>query len=325
MSPRKKSPQKHPAAFTLVELLAVVAIIGTLVGLLLPAVQAAREAARMSQCVNNLKQWGIAMHNHHDATKYLPYGNNRCYPLGSEATKPNTRPQRRTFVISLWPYLEQSDLFSAYDPNRPFYDQTTNASGRSNQSLGNTPASHYYCPSDKPGAKAAADQYVRCRLNYVVNFGPNVLFSAGAVAPFGWDTSSGMANFVPYRKSLKDITDGTSKTLLISEARVPQVDASGDFRGDVLNEEAQLWFMAVSTPNSGADMTSAPGKCDSTVNTYLPCSFGENAAAARSRHPSGVNAVMCDGSVRFFADSIQLSTWAALSTMNQGETIGGDQ
>jgi len=185
------NPRKHPAAFTLVELLVVIAIIGTLVGLLLPAVQAAREAARMSQCTNNLKQWGIAMHNHHDATKYLPYGTNRCYPLGSEATKSNTAPQRRTFVVSLWPYLEQSDLFSAYDPNLGFYNLTTNASGKSNQSLCNSPASHYYCPSDRPGAKAAADQYVRCRLNYCVNFGPNGLFTAGAIAPFGWDASNG--------------------------------------------------------------------------------------------------------------------------------------
>jgi prepilin-type N-terminal cleavage/methylation domain-containing protein/prepilin-type processing-associated H-X9-DG protein len=326
MIPQRKSPRKNPPGFTLVELLVVIAIIGTLVGLLLPAIQAARESARLSQCTNNFKQWGLAMHNHHDATKYLPYGNNRCYPLGSEATKSNNRNQRRSFVVSLWPYLEQSDLFSAYDPNRAFYDQTTNASGRSNQSLGNTPASHYYCPSDRPGAKIAADQYVRCRLNYVVNFGPNALFTAGAVAPFGWDAANGgYNNFVPYRKAFKDITDGTSKTLLMSETRVPQVDSSGDFRGDVLNEEAQLWFMALSTPNSGSDET-GNGKCDSTVRTYLPCSNGwSNVAAARSRHPNGVNAVMCDGSVRFFADSIQLSTWAALSTMNQGDTIGEDQ
>ena len=284
----------------------------------------------MSQCTNNLKQWGIAMHNHHDALKALPYGNNRCYPLGSEATKSNNRSQRRTFVVSLWPYLEQSDLYSAYNPNKCFYDQTL-SSGRSNQLLCNVPASHYYCPSDKPGAKSAADVYVRCKLNYVVNFGPNVLFTAGAVAPFGWDSATGggayggMSYFVPYRKSFKDITDGTSKTLLMSEARVPQDDSSGDFRGDVLNEEAQLWFMAASTPNSGIDMSSQSG-CKTAVSTYLPCTNGnDNSAAARSRHPNGVNAVMCDGAVRFFADSIQLSTWAALSTMNQGDAIGDYQ
>ncbi len=306
---------KHSSGFTLVELLVVIAIIGTLIGLLLPAVQSAREAARRSQCTNNLKQWGLAMHNHHDATGYLPYGNNRCYPLGTENTKPGIRNQRRTFVISLWPYLEQAELFSSYDPSKHFYQSP-------NLALCAVPASHYYCPSDRPGAKAAADIYVRCRLNYVVNFGPDKLYTAGAVAPFGWDSSGGFANFVPYRKSFKHITDGTSKTLLMSETRVPQVDSVGDFRGDVLNEEGQLWFMAVSTPNSGSDMTSGAG-CDATVATYMPCTTGsDNVAAARSRHPNGVNAVMCDGSVRFVADSIRLDTWAALSTMNQGEPIG---
>jgi prepilin-type processing-associated H-X9-DG protein len=126
---------------------------------------------------------------------------------------------------------------------------------------------------------------------------------------------------VPYQKAFKDITDGTSKTLLMSEVRLAQNDSGGDFRGDVFNDEGGLWFMAKNTPNSGSDESAY---CDST--SEMPCSSpGGNAAAARSRHPNGVNAVMCDGAVRFFADSVQLATWAALSTMNQGDTIGGDQ
>jgi len=317
-------PRARPAAFTLVELLVVIAIIATLVGLLLPAIQSTRESARASHCTNNLKQWGMAMQTHHDVSKGLPYGNNRCYPLGSEITKSGTNPQRRTFVVSVWPYLEQADLFATYDPNRGFYDQTANPSGRSNQQLCNTPASHYYCPSDRPGAKMSYDQYVRCRLNYVVNFGPNTLFTAGAVAPFGWTAANGgFTNFIPYRKALKDITDGTSKTLLMSETRFPLDDSSIDFHGDVFNESKQLWFMANTTPNSGIDRTST-GACAGL--SYLPCvGSGYNVAAARSQHRNGVNAVMCDGSVRFVVDTIDLSTWAALSTMNQGETLGGDQ
>ncbi len=315
------SQSQRRSAFTLVELLVVIGIIGTLVGLLLPAVQSAREAARRSQCTNNLKQWGLAMHNHHDATKYLPYGSNRVYPLGTEASKPGNNNQRRAFVVSLWPYLEQSDLFSAYDPKRQFYSQSANGSGRSNISLCNIPASHYYCPSDRPGAKKADDPYVRCRANYVVNYGPNALFTAGAVAPFGWKSAGSFNNCVPYQKAFKDITDGTSKTLLMAEARLAGNDSEGDFRGDVFNDEGGLWFMAKNTPNSGSDESPY---CVST--SEMPCSnTGNNAAAARSRHPNGVNAVMCDGSVLFFADSVQLATWAALSTMNQGDTIGGDQ
>ena len=316
--------RKHPAAFTLVELLVVIAIIGTLVGLLLPAIQAAREAARMSQCVNNLKQWGVAMHNHHDAVKALPYGNNRVNPPGTEASKLGQGTIRRTFVVSLWPYLEQSDLFTAYDPNKGWYDMSTNVSGRTNQSLGAMRATHYYCPSDRPGAMWTANIYVFCRSNYVTNHGPSVFYAAERKAPFGWTGSTnGYSNYIPYRTNFKDVTDGTSKTLLMSELRVTPSDGTGDMRGTTMNDAGTPWFMAVATPNSGSDeLNSAGAVCNNTETADMPCFVGANmAVAARSRHPGGVNAVMCDGSVRFFADSIQLSTWAALSSMNGGEQI----
>ena len=327
MSPREKIPLKNPAAFTLVELLVVIAIIGTLVGLLLPAIQAAREAARMSQCVNNLKQWGVAMHNHHDAVKALPYGNNRVNPPGTEASKLNQAPSRRTFVVSLWPYLEQSDLFSAYDPSKGWYDMTTNASGKTNQSLGAVRATHYYCPSDRPGAMWTANAYVFCRSNYVTNHGPSVFYAAERKSPFGWTAShpsNGYSYYIPYRTNFKDVTDGTSKTLLMSELRVTPSDGTLDVRGTTMNDQGTPWFMAVATPNSGSDQVNTPSAvCNNTETADMPCSVGGNnmAVAARSRHPGGVNAVMSDGSVRFFADSISLATWAALSTMNNGEQI----
>jgi prepilin-type N-terminal cleavage/methylation domain-containing protein/prepilin-type processing-associated H-X9-DG protein len=320
---------KPSTGFTLVELLVVIAIIGTLIGLLLPAVQSAREAARRSQCTSNLKQWGLAMHNHHDATGYLPYGNNRVNPPGAESSQPNTRPARRTFVVSLWPYLEQADLFAAYNPSRGFWETSVNTSGLSNLAVSATKASHYYCPSDRPGAMWRGNSFVHCRLNYVTNWGPNVFYAAGKrQAPFGWSgflppSAGGWASFIPYRTKFADITDGTSKTLLMSELRFPPRDESTDIRGCGLNDEGTPWFMAVTTPNSGEDESNATGStCNNSETPDMPCRMAGNVAiAARSRHPGGVNTVMCDGSVGFVQNTITLTNWAAMSTMNEGDFV----
>ena len=110
------SPRPRPAGFTLVELLVVIAIIGVLVALLLPAVQAAREAARRSQCGNNLKQIGLALHNYHDTLKWFPPG---AVFEGGASTAPNAQPinQRGSMHVRLLPYMEQQALYNAFDFN----------------------------------------------------------------------------------------------------------------------------------------------------------------------------------------------------------------
>ena len=108
---RRPSVGPRRLAFTLVELLVVIAIIATLIGLLLPAVQSAREAARGSQCKNNLKQWGLGMHNHLSAKRY--------FPLGVQSS-PN-----RTFVIAVWPYMENQTVADRYDMTKNWQDTGT--------------------------------------------------------------------------------------------------------------------------------------------------------------------------------------------------------
>jgi prepilin-type N-terminal cleavage/methylation domain-containing protein len=144
-------------AFTLVELLVVIAIIGTLVGMLLPAVQSAREAARVSQCGNNLKQYALGMQNYHDAQGVLPLGTSywQCINV--------------SWLPVLWPYIELNDLASRFKYNQTFggWPNVGSASQRLPLSL---PISLYYCPSDRPNAvQVDAWNTVISRSNYATN------------------------------------------------------------------------------------------------------------------------------------------------------------
>lgn len=300
-SPRRRT------GFTLVELLVVIAIIGVLVALLLPAVQAAREAARRTQCLNHLKQWGLAMHNYHDNLLQLPLG--------------ATNTPRRTWVIFLWPYIEQGNLDAMNNYSQHFYLAPCTIAGTMDGLCGKK-LKMYYCPSDLGvghDLDAPGWTYQRCRGNYVVNWG-NVLYddtgtTPQAYAPFSHEP--GMSR-QPRLTRLKNITDGTSNTLLLSEYLMAKSRQDDDWRGDIHNDDGVFKFMTRNTPNS-----STPDVVNwAILNTdiRMPVSTaGLQHNTARSRHPAGVNAVNADGSVRFVNDSISITTWQALGTMDGGD------
>jgi prepilin-type N-terminal cleavage/methylation domain-containing protein/prepilin-type processing-associated H-X9-DG protein len=304
---------RRPSGFTLVELLVVIAIIGVLVALLLPAVQSAREAARRVTCTNQLKQWSLAMHMHHDRDGKLPY---------AKRNNPRT-----VWIVHLWPFIEQSALHSRYNFNIGFFE-APNCIANTFDGLIAQRVPIYVCPSDR-GTKPfhQGDASWRAKGSYVVNWGPfQDPFPTGTplpatTAPFGSRafTSAGGSTNDPLQTRFAEITDGTSNTLLLSEVIIHPISTLRDRRGDFHNDgNGCSIFQTVNTPNAGIDSIKDAIACQHHP-PHMPCSPTPNGhITARSRHPNGVMAAWCDGSVRFVANNISLSTWQNLSTMNDG-------
>lgn len=300
--------QGSSSGFTLVELLVVIAIIGVLVALLLPAVQAAREAARRTQCINHLKQWGLAMSNYVDARRVLPAGvlyGPSSGPGGINSTGlvgTNGAWRRETFVIHLWPYFEEETLKQGYDFKYTFYSTR-------NRPIVTVQVPMYSCPSDE-NRFWRGDVYTRAKGNYVVNWGRTDWGQENDPyrSPFGYNRVT----------RLRHISDGLSRTLFLSEVLQGGTDTQFDFRGDILNSDyACQSFMTANTPNTGVDR----GVC-ADPNLPAPCisALGwQNVTVARSMHPGGVIVARGDGSVHFVADEIDLLAWRALSTMSAGD------
>ncbi|MDC0935581.1 DUF1559 domain-containing protein [Pirellulales bacterium] len=289
--------------FTLVELLVVIAIIGSLVALLLPAVQAAREASRRTQCTNHLKQWAIAMHLFHDAHEHLPEG---------ASSSP-----RHTWVMRLWPYIEQRGLDNRNDLSIPFLVEPATIAYTLN-GLAGQHVVLYNCPSDF-GADQTIGRYQRRRGNYAVNWGN---------LPYGWPAEEiGLAPFShiegqannPRKTNLADISDGTSQTLLMSEALKAWSEEDNDWRGDIQNDHGNFRFHTITTPNTSAPDIIKSGWYRRNVDPLMPAAAGSwQYYAARSRHPGGVNASRCDGSVSFTSETIALQAWKDMGSMNGG-------
>jgi prepilin-type N-terminal cleavage/methylation domain-containing protein/prepilin-type processing-associated H-X9-DG protein len=321
--------------FTLVELLVVITIIGILIALLLPAVQAAREAARRMQCANNMKQIGVALHNYHSAQGSLPMGCKHVVDW----------PHILYFVL---PYMEQQALYDTLkkmqDAGVRPYDTGANAYWPA--ALKNASVAAYLCPSDGMGGRT------KCATGGVVATDPNLpqVYVANYLGIFSGlndgETAlddpnhvmgSGGSTLDPKRRAVftynfgatfAEIRDGLSNTLMFGEYLTGLPD---DIRGWPITNRAGAQFLHMNlTPNSSApdNLLDFPGFCQNFKNNLpeanLPCVPGPtpaNNVAARSRHPGGVHGLLCDGSVHFFSQNINVATWRALGWMNDGEVV----
>ena len=329
-----------PRAFTLVELLVVIAIIGILVALLLPAVQAAREAARRAQCVNNIRQFAISAQNFHDTYKRIPQYHAAIPPAGSA---PGTTYASATgytwpgiiWTVQLMPFMEEQAIYDRFNKKLKMTDDSTLGTlGYSNRSLAKSVITTWVCPSNETASspiftdrRDIAGPDVNNPSNalglyYAVSMGPTVpdvcvtaYCPPGGPSPnsyccqgagFGTnpqDNSVGVLGRSDGIRNFKQIADGLTNTFLIGETRPEQCIYQSSF-----------------APNFSLAGTMTP------LNTFVKCpnppagQCFKDACGFKSTHPGGAHFAMVDTSVHFVVETIDYQVYNNLGTRKGGET-----
>ncbi len=313
-------------AFTLVELLVVIAIIGVLVALLLPAVQAAREAARRTQCVNNAKQLTLALQNHHDTYQ--------AYPSGIAGLPGETAAAWTTYIL---PFIELQSEYDIIlpDPGDPVIFKSTAPARPEFASAVSTRPNVFKCPTSDMedadpselisrarnpvrfgttnyrGCRGIRDNATNGNLNTVVAYwGPKSLPISQLIGVLYLEAR------VPTVTKFKHITDGTSHTIVVGEVDeiplIPALAATGEkWRTRVASDDNSISERWPTWPGSHGD------KDDCLFNMWDPVRSAINSGdrdCAGSKHPGGVHFGFCDGSVHFVSETIVWEVYAALST-----------
>ena len=299
--------------FTLIELLVVIAIIAVLVGLLLPAVQSAREAARRAQCSNNLKQVGLAMHGYHSVHNTFPPG--YVTAVVNNPAAPEIGPGWGWGVMIL-NQLEQRPLYQGINFNLQITDPGSQTA--------RTPIlSVFLCPSNVGSGPVVASSLTGTVLTTDVSAGQYVA-SAGQLEPGEFPDSNNGVFYRNSRNGLRDIIDGSSTTLMIGERSRNVADAT--WVGAVPTWQLctnPKWAVQECGPASTL-VVSHTGTA-TTGSIYVPNSAASMVDDYWSLHPGGCNFLFCDGSVRFIKASVNPQIFSYLSTRAGGEVVSADQ
>jgi len=345
---------RRRSAFTLIELLVVIAIIAVLIALLLPAVQSAREAARRAQCTNNLKQIGLAVMNYESANNAFPpakiYSGSGQWSNGGQGFVLNT-----TMFSMILNYIEGGNLYNAYNFSQASSNSawetslaSTNVGPANTKLLGSqvvnttvvgTMIGSFVCPSDispsqihpvivgtTDGTGPYAMSFAR-ESNYLVNAATYTEYNSpgGNNAGAPSQTSQGPF-FNDISISLSQIKDGTSNTIMVGESVQPP--------GHYSNLYGPYWGSGTHTSTHGrilppSNATAAACAPNGPTGIFYPTASPASqklpyAWVFGSYHPGGCNVVMCDGSVKFIKNSINLYSWWGLATIAGGEVISAD-
>jgi len=325
------------SGFTLIELLVVIAIIAILIGLLLPAVQKVREAAARMSCQNNMKQLALACHTYADANNGLPSA--LIAPANSN-TPNNSSGYGPGWVILILPYIEQSNLYNQYSTSINNWVSGANYNDNNWRGMGSTTIKTLLCPSDPNTALpyTGSNAGTWARGDYAANQGPtgNAALDGGSTnitvngvsmsgrGPF-WITTK-----LPHRcMTIQGIQDGSSNTILLGEVTAGAVATDprgvwglGHIGSSSLGQYALGDDVLINATNSGAD--DVQGCSDQPP--WLGCCSGcnSNQQTLRSRHTSGANVALGDGTVRFVTNSLSQTTYFQAGSANDGMVLGSN-